>query len=105
MGRGFKFHGRNYKRILTVEEIGDIKIAIYKGLTEEEIRSTFQITRMLYLGIYQTMMLDIKNTSSAVLGHKNESYYTEEELLKGIPQYTFDELSQQEKEFYLNYNL
>jgi hypothetical protein len=37
------------------------------------------------------------------IGHRNEPYYSEEELLTGIPNYTWESLSRTEKQFYNNY--
>lgn len=37
------------------------------------------------------------------LGHKDEEYYSEKELLAGIEDYTWESLSEVEKEFYNNY--
>ena len=38
-----------------------------------------------------------------LLGHKQEEYYSEKELLTGIPEYTWEELSKAEIKFYQNY--
>jgi hypothetical protein len=34
------------------------------------------------------------------LGHKDCSYYTEEEMIEGMPHYSYNELSNSEKAFY-----
>jgi hypothetical protein len=105
MGKGQKSIGRYYKRVLSIEEVAQVEIDIFKGISEEEIRAKFQITIVLYKSIYQNLIFDSNNQSSVNLGHKHTAYYTEKELLKGIPTYTFKELSKHEKQFYLNYNL
>ena len=40
------------------------------------------------------------NKQNFVLGVKDESYYTESELMAGIEEYTYESLSKQEKEIY-----
>lgn len=106
MAKGQKFIGRQYKRVLSIEEIAQIELQIYKGISSSEIRETFHLTIVLFDSIYQGLKFETKrHPSIGKWGHKTESYYTEKELLKGIPKYTFKELSKHEKQFYLNYNL
>lgn len=105
MAKGFKFPGRDYKRVLTDTEIAQIELEIYQGVTEAVIREKFKITRVLYESVYKGVVFDANNKSTVSLGHKKTAYYTEKELLAGIPEYTFKDLSRHEKQFYLNYKL
>jgi hypothetical protein len=106
MAKGQKSIGRKYKRVLTTEEIAQIEIQIYKGNSSEEIREMFHLTKVLFNGIRRELKIETRRyPSTGKWGHKDEAYYTEEELLKGIPEYTFKDLSRHEKQFYLNYNL
>lgn len=45
-----------------------------------------------------------KRINNKMLGHKAESYYTEQELLTGYVAPTYSELTEKEKIFYENYN-
>jgi len=106
MAKDSQYNGKKYKRVLTIEEIAQIEMQIYKKVPLQEIRDTFHLTKVLFNGIRRQLKIETKRyPSTGKWGHKDESYYTEEELLKGIPEYTFEELSQQEKQFYLNYDL
>jgi hypothetical protein len=72
-------------------------ICVKYNISEEtlnEIIFTYKITG----GTFNERIEDIP-----ILGCKEESYYTEEELLNLPPQYSWDEVSETEKQFYFNY--
>lgn len=84
--------GRNQK------EANKIKKLIYEGLTLQEIHEiTGETVSFLSrnFGNYVS-----KKDMTRNLGHKNETYYTEEELLKGYPEYTYESLSEEEKKIF-----
>lgn len=95
--------GGTFKKLLTKEEVLDIEFYIYQGFPEAVTREKFQITKGIYYQIYNNMVLNRNRVYFGTLGAKIEPYYTEEELLKGIPEYTWESLSNKEKQFYYGY--
>jgi hypothetical protein len=94
------------KRIFTRKEILDIRQDIIDGVLIERISARFNVSmsviRSLFSEFIQTMDSLKTLGSTAKLGHKNTSYNTEEEMLGGLPQYTWKEVSKEEKQFYIN---
>lgn len=94
------------KRTFTRKEILDIRQDIIDGVLIERIAARFNVSmgviRSLFSEFIQTMDSIKTLGSTAKLGHKNTSYNTEEEMLGGLPQYTWKEVSKEEKQFYIN---
>jgi hypothetical protein len=84
-------HDALYKRLKV--KVLYIKYNISKE-TLEEIIYTYKISG----GTFNQLAENIP-----ILGHKDEAYYTEKELLNLPAQYSWDEVSETEKQFYFDY--
>jgi len=101
-------HYPNIKINFTKREMIDVSNHYHKffslRLTAKHFYTTVIIVRCI-IDIYD----ETKGTFSdyfyvtECLGHKKDPYYSEEELLLGIPNYNWEELSKLEKQFYLDY--
>lgn len=85
-----------------------IKQAYLEGMTETDILIYFNInSRIFHFICYKT----IENIKEPIItenliyfGNKKQAYYTEEEMIRGIPDYKFEDLTKTELKFYRNYN-
>ena len=110
MGEQEKLIGNylNYtKRYFTRKELLDIRQAIIDGDIIEMIAYKYnvgtKVIRYLFRDFIHTMDALRIPSGEYKLGHKDDSYYTEEELLEGLPTYKWEDLDHYEKKFYLNY--
>lgn len=88
--------------------------AIQKGIPEDLIRSFYNLTETEYNFVYYQVINNLLWKKAKSLedikyhepgfGFKDEAYYTEEEMIQGIPNYTWKDLPRNEKEFYYKYN-
>ena len=88
-------------------ELLDIRQRIIDGHPIHYIAKVYKVDRLVVQELFKEFILTLdsirKYSPRAVIGNKNTSYLTEEEMLAGPPVYTLDELSKLEKHFYLNY--
>jgi hypothetical protein len=95
------------KRYFTRKELLDIRQAIVDGDIIEIIAYKYKVgtkvIRYLFKDFIQTMDALRIPSGEYKLGHKDDSYYSEEEMLEGLPQYKWEDLDYYEKKFYLNY--
>lgn len=88
---------------MTNEEKENLKVGVIvafeTGLNLNEIAEKFHMRQSTALSIISDYdKLKIKALPVRVqVGHKDEAYYTEKEMLKGLPTYTLDSLSPSEK--------
>jgi len=105
----FGEYSKYTRRVFTRGELESIKAEIIKGNTIAKIAKDYQVDYWVISTIFKEFILNgpyNKNKNPTVkLGHKDEEYYTEEEMLSGIDysSYTWDNLTEEEKQFYLNY--
>lgn len=90
------------------KEIKLIKQYINQGMNLKEIARKVDVSFYSVDLIFADLMAQRKSRNKFVseyMGFKDESYYTEEELITGIDysSYTWENLTEEEKQFYLNY--
>jgi NTP pyrophosphatase (non-canonical NTP hydrolase) len=77
--------------------------AIKNNISKDTIKKIYKTTiRNIE---YLENKINYKFKNNIHFGYKNDSYYSEEELIKGIPEYKWEELSKEEIEFYYNYKM
>jgi hypothetical protein len=96
------------KKIFKKEDLEKIEQDIINGLNLVKISQKYKIDYWAIHSIFTDFILEKQRSSkhlSITFGHKNQEYYTEEELLAGIDykSYTWENLTEEEKQFYLNY--
>lgn len=91
--------------------IGDrklIKNAILHNISGKLIRSFYNLTKSQYKLYKYTPKNPKIIIKTEIIGicfdTKRIPYYTEEEMIEGIPKYKFRDLSKEEKQFYYKYN-
>ena len=88
-------------------ELLDIRQRIIDGHPIYYICKVYKVDRLVVQELFKEFILTLdsirKYSPRAVIGNKNTSYFTENEMLAGLPVYTWEELSKLEKHFYLNY--
>jgi hypothetical protein len=95
----------NYKVIL------DIKRGLNKEkIMEKHFLNNTEYSFFYYMAINNLFLrkkglqkFDTEVVKESGFGVKNEPYYTEEEMIQGIPNYQWKDLSLKEKEFYFKY--
>jgi len=91
--------------ILTDDEIISIQKLTISGSTWSYIKSLLPAMSLMEISVvydyYQKFLT--RYGTSIHFGHKDEPYYTSENLEDYYPTYTWESLSEHEKEFYLNY--
>ena len=81
-----------------LDEYQRIKKLIYEGVSLQDIHEmTGETLRFLRRNFGNYIA---KKNHTRNLGHKDEAYYTETEMLKGHPTYTYESLSEEEKEIF-----
>jgi hypothetical protein len=94
--------GKNRK--LTRQDFLDIRQMIIQGWPMGFIARRYGVTYRKINRHYKKFddeMSRVRVFNNRVsLGHKDCSYYTEEEMIEGIPQYSYKGLSKSEKAFY-----
>jgi|688.fasta_scaffold2062163_2 hypothetical protein len=84
------------------KEIKFVGESIEKGKSTKYLTELFGVgTEKIFRVLEQYLQTLSKKRSR--LGYKDESYYTEEQMLKGLPQYKWEDLDYYEKQFYLKY--
>jgi hypothetical protein len=102
----FGEYSKHTSKIFTEKDILDIKNSLLAGVQVKKIAKKYSVCSRVIDTIFKEFLLDKKNFyPSTQLGSKDEEYYTEEEMLSGIDysSYTWDNLTEEEKQFYLNY--
>jgi uncharacterized protein YerC len=93
---------QNGSNIISLDEQRLVKDLIVQGYSIEAVKHK---TNLSYERI-SSMFLDIRPRANEItqgvigFGSKQEPYYTEQEMLNGIPQYTYEDLSEDEKILY-----
>lgn len=95
------------KRDFTRTELAAIRDEIIRGTPEGLICRKFGITENVLDNIYgnfkEIMAAVNAGMPKCILGSKTEPYFSEEQMLARLPQYSWKDLSRLEKQFYLNY--
>jgi hypothetical protein len=95
------------KKDFTKTELLNIRNDIILGNPKLWICHKHGITDNVFDKIYgefsELMATVTAKDPKCILGSKQEAYWTEEEMLRGNPKYSWGELSRTEKQFYLNY--
>lgn len=95
------------KRKFTRKELLDIREKIIEGQPIFYISRKYKVDRLVIQELFREFILtmdSIKNKKNkTILGNRDCTYYTEAELLENSFDYTWEELSKSEKNFYLNY--
>lgn len=110
-----KFNGsyaRHYsgkvKLEFTMDQLFKIVNDAINGVTILELSLQYKTSRRVILDI-QRLYYSTRGTFKSVsykihrLGNKDVEYYSEEELIAGIPNYKWEDLSMEEQQFYLEY--
>lgn len=110
-----KFNGsyaRHYagkvKLEFTIDQLFKIVNDAINGTTIKELSLQYKTSRRVILDI-QRLYYSTRGTFKSVsykihrLGNKDVEYYSEEELMVGIPNYKWEDLSVEEQQFYLEY--
>jgi len=102
--RGNSYFNSKTKYKFSLKEILKIKKDLLDGLSVEKISKKYSIS-VPRVNILMDRFIFKTYNSSKILGSKLEPYYnTEEELFNlGIYNYTWEDLTDHEKKFYLNY--
>jgi hypothetical protein len=95
------------KKDFTKTELLNIRNDIILGNPKLWICHKHGITEYVFDKIYgefsELMATVTAKYPKCILGSKQEAYSSEEEMLKGFPQYKWEDLSRLEKQFYFNY--
>lgn len=110
-----KFNGSYARRYsgkvnleFTMEQLFKIVSATINGVSILELSLEYKTSRRVILDI-QRLYYSTRGTFRSVsykihrLGNKDVEYYSEEELIAGIPNYKWEHLSAEEQQFYLEY--
>jgi hypothetical protein len=94
------------QRIFTAHEIMYVKRAIARGVTIKRLAQKYHVDYRVISQIFKEFMWSTTETILVVspkrLGYKDEAYYdTEAEMLREVS-YSWEELSESEKEWYLS---
>lgn len=96
-----------FKKDFTRVELAAIRDEIIRGTPEGLICRKFGITERVLDNIYgnfkEIMAAVNAGMPKCILGSKTESYFSEEQMLAGPPQYRWEDVSRLEKQFYFNY--
>jgi hypothetical protein len=104
--KGRKHYTRvNFTKSLLKEIIED---ALFKRLKVRVVQIKYNISKVTLEEIIYTYKISGGTFNQLaenvpILGHKDETYYTEKELLNLPTQYSWDEVSETEKQFYFDY--
>jgi hypothetical protein len=104
--KGRKHYTRvNFTKSLLKEIIED---ALFKRLKVRVLQIKYNISKVTLEEIIYTYKISGGTFNQLaenvpILGHKDEAYYTEKELLNLPTQYSWDEVSETEKQFYFDY--
>jgi len=104
--KGRKHYTRvNFTKSLLKEIIND---ALFKRLKVRVVQIKYNISKVTLEEIIYTYKISGGTFNQLaenipILGHKDEAYYTEKELLNLPTQYSWDEVSETEKQFYFDY--
>jgi hypothetical protein len=104
--KGRKHYTRvNFTKSLLKEIIND---ALFKRLKVRVVQIKYNISKVTLEEIIYTYKISGGTFNQLaenipILGHKDEAYYTEKELLNLFTQYSWDEVSETEKQFYFDY--
>lgn len=92
------------KEGLTRQDFLDIRELILQGMPLELIARRYKVGYERIAGVYYYFEIEVKKLRirgpNAMIGHKDEPYFTEEEMLAGYPTYSYKDLSKTEKAFY-----
>ncbi len=96
------------KRKFTKKDLLDIRQSIIDGILIKDLAVHYNVGEKAIRSIFKEFIITMDSIklvkTKSRLGSKKESYYeTEEEMLIGVPQYTWKDLDIHEKKFYLNY--
>lgn len=95
------------KKDFTRTELAAIRDEIIRGTPEGLICRKFDITENVLNNIYgnfkEIMAAVNAGMPKCILGSKTEAYFSEEQMLADLPQYSWKDLSRLEKQFYFNY--
>jgi hypothetical protein len=94
-----------------LEQIKRIGKKVEKGTPIEEISKEFGLSRDKVITRIEYYLKNFDSYGNFKLlpeyynkiGSKTQAYYTEKEMLEGFPDYTWKNLTEHEKQFYLNY--
>ena len=94
--------GKNKK--LTRQDFLDIRQLIIEGWPMGFIAKRYRISSKKLDRHYKKFSDEMAKVrifhNSVTLGHKDTAYYTEEEMIEGIPVYSYKELGDSERAFY-----
>jgi hypothetical protein len=108
-GEDIKSYKPNAQRSFTKKELHEIIKHLDKHHSYRKASSKFNTVASVIRKIEQ-IYSDTGGTFNKfiavtrILNSKNETYFSEEELLNQFKNYTWEELSEEEKYFYKNYN-
>lgn len=97
-----------FKLEFTMDQLFKIVNDAINGTTILELSLQYKTSRRVILDI-QRLYYSTRGTFKSVsykihrLGNKDVEYYSEEELIAGIPNYKWEDLSIEEQQFYLEY--
>jgi transposase-like protein len=95
------------KKSFTRQEILNIAESIIKGYNIVGIARKYKVNDKVIDKIFKEFLMHKANRDNILvtgcLGHKDVEYYEEEELLNLDLEYTWEKLSEVEKQFYLDY--
>lgn len=94
-GKGRKF---------TRTDFLNIRQLIIQGIPLKVIAKKYKVNDKRIKSVYREFneqMIKVRTSyKPAVMGYKDDSYYTEDEMIEGMPLYHYNELSDSEKAFY-----
>lgn len=97
------------RKTFSHEDLENINTDILNGVNIIKIAEKYHVGYHVIHSIFVEFILNSDSRGSrrvqAIFGYKKQEYYTEEELLAGIDfsSYTWENLTEHEKQFYLNY--
>lgn len=96
------------RKLFRKKDLEKIEKDILDGLNIAKISQKYKIDYWVVHNVFIDFILEKQRNNknlSITFGHKDQEYYTEEELLAGIDykSYTWENLTEEEKQFYLNY--
>jgi hypothetical protein len=99
-----------YRKSFSRKDIIDIRESIIAGCPLLTIGNQYKVSIELLQDIFSELIqgleflnIKLENKKEKILGNRQETYYSEEELLLGLPTYIWKDLSITEKQFYKNY--